>query len=423
MAGASRATRARRRSQITGLTVLAVFVASVWLAFTAQNGLPGATHKNVKVAFANVGGLTVGDDVRVADVRVGRVSSIGLQDGHPLVMLALDGNRAVYRDAAAVIAQRSALGANYVDLAPGTSTAGPLPSGQTITTPASASAQDLSALLDVLNARTRTSLSSTLQQAGQGAAGHGQDLNAALGALPNELHDLSAISKALTTDNGADLSNLLTATRSLSDNFAGQQAQITDLLGQLSVTLSAVNTQRGAALAQALRTAPAAMTSARAGLAALQQPLIHTQSALTDLRPGLAALGNATPNLRGLLRESVVPLRKVPGVAGQASTPLSELTTLFKDARPLAPAITEMLGRASTPLAVLSPYSPEISLFFTRVTSSLQYGDAAGHWLRFYPVVDTQSVDGLLPITDPASPSDPYPGPGVTQTEQTGRMR
>jgi phospholipid/cholesterol/gamma-HCH transport system substrate-binding protein len=419
MSGASRRVRARRRSRITGLVVLAIFVASVWLAFIAQNGLPGTSREHVQVAFANVGGLSTGDDVRVADVRVGQISAIDMKSGRPVVTLALDGHRAVYRDATATIAQRSALGANFVDLTPGTASTGRLPAGEVIATPASASAQDLSDLLKVLDAHTRKALSSTLQQTGAGAAGHGQDLNAALGALPGELHDLSSISRALTTRNGAALSDLLTATRSLSNSFAGQQVQLSELLGQLSTTLSAVDTDHGAALAHTLQVAPSAMISARSGLAALQKPLVRTQAALTDLRPGLAALGQATPNLRGLLREAVTPLGKVPAVAGQAVRPVSRLTALIQDARPLSPAITEALGRASTPLAIVAPYAPEVSLFFTYVTSSLQQGDAAGHWLRFYPVVNTQTVDGLLPIRDPLSPIDPYPAPGQSGNDKT----
>jgi phospholipid/cholesterol/gamma-HCH transport system substrate-binding protein len=165
------------------------------------------------------------------------------------------------------------------------------------------------------------------------------------------------------------------------------------------------------------------MASIRNGLAGLQAPLEHATVALGDLGPGLDALGQATPNLRGFLREAVSPLNKVPGVAGQAVTPIKSLTGLIADARPLAPAITDALTRASTPLAILGPYAPEMSLFFTYVTSSLQDGDAAGHWLRFYPVVDTQSADGLLPITDPASPSDPYPLPGVGLNEKAGVKR
>jgi phospholipid/cholesterol/gamma-HCH transport system substrate-binding protein len=421
MAASANAIWARKRTQGIGLAVLALFAGCLWLALIAKNGLPGASRRQVEVAFANVGGLATGDDVRIADVRVGQVSAINLQDGRPVVTLSLDGNRAVYRNATATIAQRSALGANYVDLTPGAAATGMLAPGQLIEAPASASAQDLSNLLDVLNARTRAALSSTVQEVGAGSAGHGQDLHAALSALPGELGDLSSISRSLSTGDGADLSDLLSATRDLSDSFAGQQAQLSGLISQLSATVAAVGTDGGQPLAQSLSVAPTALDSARTALAALQDPLVHTTNALSLLRPGLSALGAATPNLRGLLREAVQPFNKVPSVAGEAKAPIGKLTAFITDARPLAPAIVEALKNASTPLAVLAPYAADVSSFFTNITSSLQQGDAAGHWLRFYPVVDTQSVDGLLPVTDPASPSDPYPATGQAETERNGR--
>lgn len=419
MARRPRPTQARSKSRVAGIAVLAIFLASVWLAFIAQNGLPGSTREHVRVAFENVGGLAKGDDVRIADVRVGQVSAIAMHGGRPVVTLALDGNRPVYRDATANVAQRSALGANYVDLAPGSASTGRLSHAQIIRTPSTSSAQDLTNVLNVLDPRTRRALAATLQQSGGGSAGHGQDLHAALAALPSALHDLSALSTALSSDHGATLSQLLTAARGLSGAFAGQQTQLEQLLVQTSTTLSAIDVDHGAALAKALQAAPAALTSAQAGLRALHQPLVHTHAALRALEPGLAALGTATPNLRGLLREAVTPLSKVPAVAGRATTPIGRLTTLLADARPLAPAVTEALGRASTPLAVIAPYAPEISLFFTYATSALHQGDAAGHWLRFYPVFNSQTLDGLLPIVDPLSPTDPYPAPGQSARDKT----
>ena len=110
-------------------------------------------------------------------------------------------------------------------------------------------------------------------------------------------------------------------------------------------------------------------------------------------------------------------------MAHDALTPVGDLTTLMADARPLAPALTQALGRASTPLAVLSPYASEVSQFFTRVTSSLDEGDAAGHWLRFYPALSTQTVDGLLPIHDPLATSDPYPAPGQSARDKQGAAK
>jgi phospholipid/cholesterol/gamma-HCH transport system substrate-binding protein len=399
----------RRRSMLIGVAVFAVFTAVVYVALTSQHGPPGVTGGYVKVAFSNVGDLNKGDDVRVADVRVGSVSSIALHDGHPVVTLALDGNRSVYRDATAAIGQQSALGQSYVDLHPGTPAAGRLGSHTTIATAAGDGAQDLTNVLNVLDPRTRASLASMLQEVGGGALGHGQDLHGAAAALPAELTDLRAISNALSSNDGHDLNALLGAVHDLSTSFAGQQQQLATLSRHLATTLDALG---AGALDATLRAAPNALTSTQRGLAALTQPLTLTAQAMRALRPGAAALGRATPDLRGLLREAVPPLDKVPGVAKAAVPPMQDLTDLLMDARPLAPALREAVGLASTPLGIVAPYSAEVSQFFTYMTSALSGGSANAHYLRVFPVIGTQTLDGILPLRDPLMVTDPYPAPG-----------
>jgi phospholipid/cholesterol/gamma-HCH transport system substrate-binding protein len=389
-----------------------VFLVALWIALTATNGLPGATRQSVKARFSNVGNLSEGDDARIADIRVGQVTSIKIVDGSPLVTFTLDGHRALYKDAQATIDQRSALGQNFIDLTPGTPSAGPLPPSQIIQTPTSASAQDLTDVLDVLNAKTRAALSTALTQVGGGLAGHGPDLNGAIAALPKALPELGTISTALATDKGASLTSALTAASALAKSFAGEQQQLADLSAQVSSTLGALDTDNTVPISQALKQAPAALSAIDTGLKSLQGPLADTKGAVVALGPGAKALGDATPDLRGVLVQALSPLRKVPAVATQAVTPIVDLTTTFTDARPLAPQVATALTTASLPLATIAPYSPELALFFTYGSNALSEGDSAGHFLRFYPVLTTASLDGDLGIADPLTFRDAYPAAG-----------
>jgi phospholipid/cholesterol/gamma-HCH transport system substrate-binding protein len=397
---------------LIGAVVVVLFLAALWIALTATNGLPGSTRQSVKVRFSNVGNLSEGDDARIADVRVGQVTSIKMVDGSPLVTFTLDGHRKLYQNAQVTIDQRSALGQNFVDLAPGTPSSGPLPSGQVIQTSTSASAQDLTDVLNVFNAKTRAALGTALTQVGGGLAGHGPDLNGALAALPKALPELGKISTALSTNNGASLTSALAAASALAKSFAGEQQQLADLGVQLSSTLAALATHATAPLSDALKRAPAALSAIDSGLKSLQVPLADTKGAVVALEPGARALGHATPDVRGVLVQALSPLRKVPTVATQAVTPISDLTTTFSDARPLAPQLATALNTASLPVATIAPYSPEIALFFTYGANALSQGDAAGHFLRIYPILTTASLDGDLPIKDPLTFRDAYPAPG-----------
>ncbi|MBB2506580.1 MCE family protein, partial [Amycolatopsis echigonensis] len=148
--------------------------------------------------------------------------------------------------------------------------------------------------------------------------GHQQDLRDALGALPEELPDLGTVAGALATDGGKDLTGTLRALDSLSGRFTNRQQEISALVGQLKTTLDAVGVDGGKPLADVVDKAPDTLGKARGALQSLQAPLADAQAAMSSLKPGADALGQATPDVRGVLREGVPPLDKVPGVAGQA---------------------------------------------------------------------------------------------------------
>lgn len=405
------------RSVSTGAVVLVVFALALQLALTADKGLPGATYTLVDADVSDAGALRPGDDVRVASVRVGRVKDVRLVRGAPRVTLQLDGTREVYRDAAAeaktvTVASRSALGQKYIALTPGTPEAGKLGPADVIPPKRTAGSQELSDLLDVLDAPTRDALGSTVREAGGGAGGHAQDLRDALKAAPRMLPDLATVSKALSANDGADLTALLTTADRLSARFTGRQEQLSELLGRLDTTMRAVAVDEGKPLDEVVQRAPGTLQAARAGLQSLQAPLKDLHAGMAQLVPGARALGQATPDLRGVLREAVPPLGKVPDVGRQAEPALTDLTKTVDDARPLAPRLTQTFAGADQFLRVLAPYAPEVSGWFTNWAAALSHGDANGHFLRLYLLFSEESVLGQGGLRDPLVARNPYPAPG-----------
>lgn len=405
------------RSVSTGAVVLVVFALALQLALTADKGLPGATYTLVDADVSDVGALRPGDDVRVASVRVGRVKDVRLVGGAPRVTLQLDGTREIYRDAAAeaksvTVASRSALGQKYIALTPGSPGSGKLGPAEVIPPKRTAGSQELSDLLDVLDAPTRDALGSTVREAGGGAGGHASDLQDALKAAPRMLPDLATVSKALSANDGADLTALLTTADRLSARFTGRQDQLSELLGRLDTTMRAVAVDEGKPLDDVVQRAPGTLQAARAGLQSLQAPLKDLHAGMAQLVPGARALGQATPDLRGVLREGVPPLGKVPDVGRQAEPALTDLTKTVDDARPLAPRLTQAFGSADQFLRVLAPYAPEVSGWFTNWAAALSHGDANGHFLRLYLLFSEESVLGQGGLRDPLVARNPYPAPG-----------
>jgi phospholipid/cholesterol/gamma-HCH transport system substrate-binding protein len=151
------------------------------------------------------------------------------------------------------------------------------------------------------------------------------------------------------------------------------------------------------------------MRAERTALRALDRPLRNMEVAMRDHRPGLAALTDATPDLRGLLREGVPPMHKLSRVAEPADRTMRELTPMFHDIRPMVRQMRAMVSYLRAPLAVLAPYAPEVSGTFTALRRVLSYGDANGHRLRYVAVEETPLVK-----------RDPYPAPGEADPTEGG---
>ena len=79
--------------RITGLKfftfALVAILLGVLLVNTMRNGVSGDT-RSYTALFTDVSGLRVGDDVKVAGVRVGRVQSIEVEKGGELAEVGFD---------------------------------------------------------------------------------------------------------------------------------------------------------------------------------------------------------------------------------------------------------------------------------------------------------------------------------------------
>ena len=432
---ASRTQWRRRRATVLGGVVLIFFVGLVTLSLVSQHGLPFAPRSTVRAAFDSIGDLRQGDDVRIANVRVGYVSSIDLVNAtdpkngeakEPVVTMKLDDSRPVYNNAQAIsatVGSRSALGQKFVDLNPGDPSRGLLPAGQVISVVHSVGAQDISDLLNVLDMPTRQAIGSTVRNVGGGLAGHSDDLHAAFNAAPDILPDLGHVSMALDSNNGRDFAALLHSANELSASFRGRQQHIGQLLGKLDKTFAGLNADGGKALAATLQTAPDSLRQTKTALDSLNKPLQDTSTATRSLLPGGQALGQATPDVRGVFVESKPPLEQVPGVSDDAQPAFDDLHGTFNKLQPLTPMLENTFSRGGALGQVLSPYAPQASTFFTNVTKALQQGNDNFHWLNVAAIVNgTENLTDLVggPVRDPMQTRDADPAPGQTPKQVRG---
>ena len=105
---------------VMGAIVLLMAAGFVSLAYEAAN-IRGADGYELEAEFGATGGLSVGDDVRISGIKVGRIAR---QELDPItyaarIVISLDESIQIPADSSARITAASLLGGNYLELIPG----------------------------------------------------------------------------------------------------------------------------------------------------------------------------------------------------------------------------------------------------------------------------------------------------------------
>ena len=190
-----------KRKSLTGPVVKSVIFIAVTVTVTAILGISIA-HSGVsatvgyQAVFRDVTGLNVGDDVDIAGVRVGDVTSISVyRRNEALVGFAVQAGRVLPASATATIKYLNLVGQRYIELGQGTGPVGrTLPQGGTIPVSQTTPALDLTELFNgfrplfqALSPGAVNQLSSEIIQVFQGESPNITALVASVGGLTTAL--------------------------------------------------------------------------------------------------------------------------------------------------------------------------------------------------------------------------------------------
>jgi len=150
---------------------------------TMINGVPGST-RSYQADFTNVSGLAVGDDIRVAGVRVGKVDGIKIVDGdRARVTFSVEKAQPFLDNTSLVMRYQNLLGQRYLSMVQPARRGQALPAGSTIPMSRTSPGFDLTELLDgfrplfqVLRPADVNKLATNLIQVLQGEGGTVQQL-------------------------------------------------------------------------------------------------------------------------------------------------------------------------------------------------------------------------------------------------------
>ncbi|HTU38838.1 MAG TPA: MCE family protein [Acidimicrobiales bacterium] len=293
----------RRRSLLVA-PVLAVLALGL-----AGCSFSGGSHRTATAIFSDVGDLSSGAQVQLADVPVGSVSSIALDGDKAKVTLAFDNGARIPADVSAAINRTTILGDQFVELnvpkretGAGAATAPQLANGAVIhkTSVVPDVEQFIQAGSDVFGAVSTSELEQIIQAGGQGFTGQAASLKAFLADLTAVTNGYAQHTDEITQ--AVDGLNNLTST--LAPGTSAGEAAL-DNLSQ-TVSILAKNASQFETLLQSLDN----LSTQGRSLLETYYPQIVTQ--LQTLQAVSSQLAQHQADLAGLLSEIPVADNALP---------------------------------------------------------------------------------------------------------------
>jgi phospholipid/cholesterol/gamma-HCH transport system substrate-binding protein len=302
---------------------------------------PFASFYKINAAFPTAAAVVpgLGEPVDVAGVHVGEILGVELHAGQGVVKMEIDpskGVRQVYRNAYAVLTPTTPLKDMYVDINPGTKSAGALPSGATIPVEDTTSPIDSDELTDELDVDTRDWFTSLITSLTTGVSGRGPDIKKFLQLLGPTAQQARTISDLLA-DRRTELTGLVHNLGQLSKGIAVDDHQLGSLVDTSDTTVRALASQ-DAQLGSALSQLPANLSQTRQTLSSLTSFAAQLTPTATALVPVVNRLPRTLKDANTLVKAAaLLPVTQIKGferVQKPLATDLVKLSTGLKEDTP-----------------------------------------------------------------------------------------
>jgi virulence factor Mce-like protein len=344
-----------------GLVAIVVLIAFVYVSYTANNGLPFAPTYRINANVPNADRLIKTDEVRIAGLRVGQVSSVTARvpadGGAPYSELGLALSRSTGPlpvDTRVEVQSASVLGQTYVNLIPGRSTT-KLRSGETLSLSHAAGTVELTDLLDIFDRSTAAAMQRTIGGLGEGFAGRGTALNETIHSLARLLPPFTQLSQTLAAP-ATDLAGFLRGW----EVFAATLAPVSNVLGDLvtnaSTTLGALASVRPA-LGATIDGLPPAESSLSGALTRLASPLDSLAALTVRLEPAGGLLPATLGQINSTLAAGVRPLKQLSPFSKVLQHALAELD-MFSRASTTSGALRKLIDALSAAGPLVSTLTP-----------------------------------------------------------------
>lgn len=289
------------RAPLIGLSIfMATAIAATWLVYvTLRRDVAGPTTPYA-AEFTDVYGLRIGDDVRMAGVRVGRVENIELAGDLAKVSFVVQNDQHLYGNTVASVTYQNVIGQRYLGLSLGEAgTRNQLPVGSVITVRQTNPSFDVGKVLNgfeplfsLLNPKQADDLTKGVIQSLQGDQA----------SIPLLVDQTSTLTQTLA---GRDqvLGDLITSLNRVTGNLAQQNSSLNHTLTELRHVIAAFDARRPAlqssvgSLTQVTRRLSATVNDVYPSIDALIRRQPGFTRHMVDIEPQLAFTGDNLPVL------------------------------------------------------------------------------------------------------------------------------
>ena len=382
------------------LMVLVLFALScfglllfLWLSFGGSIPLKPQGYR-ISVNFPEATQLGQYADVRTAGVSVGKVitKSLDRKDNRTHVVIQLDNRFSPLRsNAKAILRQKTLLGETYVELTPGTKGAPFLKEGALLPNARVANSTSLDQIFQAFDPKTRQAFRDWQQNLARTIANNrGQDLNDAIGNLPEFAHSATDVLDVLNGQSEA-VRRLFRNTGVVFDALSEDRAALHGVIVHSDEVFDATQREQNA-LAQTFAIFPTFLDESKktnirlAAFAKDTDPLVkQLQPVARDLKPTLRDVRAFAPDLKNTFV-------KLGPLIDASKTGLPALRDTLNGTGPLLQQLSPFLGELNPILQWVELYQHTVADFITNgaggivdtapVTDTARSYGEIGHYLR-----------------------------------------
>jgi phospholipid/cholesterol/gamma-HCH transport system substrate-binding protein len=356
---------------VAGLVTTAIILSSQATALPSWLPFLGEDRFGLKAEFATAQAVTPGQGqaVDIAGIKVGDVTRVELEDGHAVVSMDVDNDKAslIKDDSTLLLRPKTGLNDMVIEIDPGVSERA-VEEGEVIPLASTLPNVNPDEFLAAFDADTQAFLKLLLAGGAEALdpeKGRGLKLSAALRQLEPFARDIARIN-GLLAQRRDNVSRSIHNFSLLSQELADKDEDLTAFVDSSNAVLGSFAKQE-ADIRAALRELPGTLNETNKALKSTNELAINAAPALRDLTPGARALGPALRKVRPFFSETVGPIRdQIRPFTRQVAQPIHDLrlasTGLGRTAPPLKTAFVR-LNEVFNALAA-NPQGPDEGYLF-----------------------------------------------------------